>query len=102
MGDVGQDQAAINAQLLADNEELRASLRTITAELAQMRQGGRPNGPRPPGRHQPDPHDTDSDADSTDDTRSQDEERPNRGGVACTGTNRIQATIDPGVGRLKA
>ena len=80
MGDVGQDQAAINAQLLADNEELRASLRTITAELAQLRQGGRPNGPRPPGRHQPDPHDTDSYADSTDDTRSQDEERPNRGG----------------------
>ena len=80
MGDVGQDQAAINAQLLADNEELRASLRTITAELAQLRQGGRPNGPRPPGRHQPDPHDTDSDADGTDDTRSQDEERPNRGG----------------------
>nr|VDD60006.1 unnamed protein product [Brassica oleracea] len=67
MGDVGQDQAAINAQLLADNEELRASLRAITAELAQLRQGGRPNGPRPPGRHQPDPHDTDSDADSTDD-----------------------------------
>ncbi|KAL0837842.1 hypothetical protein Bca101_089732 [Brassica carinata] len=80
MGDVGQDQAAINAQLLADNEELRASLRVITAELAQLRQGGRPNRPRPPGRHQPDPHDTDSDADSTDDTRSQDEERPNRGG----------------------
>nr|VDC66985.1 unnamed protein product [Brassica rapa] len=45
MGDVGQDQAAINAQLLADNEELRASLRAITAELAQLRQGGRPNGP---------------------------------------------------------
>ncbi|KAF3517125.1 hypothetical protein DY000_02061155 [Brassica cretica] len=80
MGDVGQDQAAINAQLLADNEEQRASLRAITAELAQLRQGGRPNGPRPPGRHQPDPHDTDSDADNTDDTRSQDEERPNRGG----------------------
>ncbi|KAF3532328.1 hypothetical protein DY000_02040188 [Brassica cretica] len=67
-------------QLLADNEELRASLRAITAELAQLRQGGRPNGPRPPGRNQPDPHDTDSDADSTDDTRSQDEDRPNRGG----------------------
>uniref|UniRef100_A0A0D3A938 CCHC-type domain-containing protein n=2 Tax=Brassica TaxID=3705 RepID=A0A0D3A938_BRAOL len=80
MGDVGQDQAAINAQLLADNEELRASLRAITAELAQLRQGGRPNGPRPPGRNQPDPHDTDSDADSTDDTRSQDEDRPNWGG----------------------
>ncbi|CAG7876003.1 unnamed protein product, partial [Brassica rapa] len=45
MGDVGQDQAAINAQLLADNEELRAILRAITAELAQLWQGGRPNGP---------------------------------------------------------
>ncbi|KAG5388624.1 hypothetical protein IGI04_030165 [Brassica rapa subsp. trilocularis] len=96
MGDVGQDQAAINAQLLADNEELRASLRAITAEVTQLRQGGRHDGPRPPGRNQPDPHDTDSDEDSTDGTRSQDEERPNRG-VACTGTNRVQATIDPGV-----
>ncbi|WZY93770.1 hypothetical protein YC2023_066099 [Brassica napus] len=50
MGDVGQDQAAINAQLLADNEELRASLRTITAELDEERpnRGGRRNarGPR--------------------------------------------------------
>ena len=80
MGDVGQDQAAINARLLADNEELRANLRAITAELSQLRQGGRPNGPRPPRRNQPDPHDTDSDTDSTDDTRSQDEERLNRGG----------------------
>ncbi|KAF3585953.1 hypothetical protein F2Q69_00027458 [Brassica cretica] len=80
MGDVGQDQAAINAQLLAANEELRASLRAITAELTQLRQGGRPNGPRPPGRNQLDPHDTDSDVDSTDDTRSQDEDRPNQGG----------------------
>nr|VDD29348.1 unnamed protein product [Brassica oleracea] len=80
MGDVGQDQAAINAQLLAANEELRASLRAITAELTQLRQGGRPNGPRPPGRNQPDPHDTDLDADSTDDTRSQDEDMPNQGG----------------------
>ncbi|KAF3504096.1 hypothetical protein F2Q69_00040891 [Brassica cretica] len=80
MGDVGQDQAAINAQLLAANEELRASLRAITAKLTQLRQGGRPNGPRPPRWNQPDPHDTDSDADSTDDTRSQDEDRPNQGG----------------------
>ncbi|KAG5373805.1 hypothetical protein IGI04_042880 [Brassica rapa subsp. trilocularis] len=63
MGDVGQDQAAINAQLLADNEELRASLRAITAEVTQLRQGGRHNGPRPPGRNQPDPHDTDSNED---------------------------------------
>ncbi|KAL0649474.1 hypothetical protein Bca4012_092165 [Brassica carinata] len=95
MGYVGHDQAAINAQLLADNEELRASLRAITAELAQLRQGGRPNGPRPPGRHQPDPHDTDSDADSTDDTRSQDEERPNRGGRRNARGPRAQV----GVGR---
>ena len=77
MGDVGQDQAAINAQLLA--KELRANLRAITAELAQLRQGGRPNGPRPPRRNQPDLHDTVSDSDMTDDKRSQDEERLNRG-----------------------
>ncbi|XP_048627545.1 uncharacterized protein LOC125596439 [Brassica napus] len=90
MGDVGQDQAAINAQLLADNEELRASLRAITAEVTQLRQGGRHNGPRPPGRNQPDPHDTDSDEDSTDDTRSQDEERPNRGGRRNARGPRVQ------------
>ncbi|KAG5414725.1 hypothetical protein IGI04_002292 [Brassica rapa subsp. trilocularis] len=94
MGDVGQDQAAINAQLLANNEELRASLKSITAELAQLRQGGRPNRPRPPGRNQPDPQDTDSDADSTDDTRSQDEDRPNRGGRRNARGHRAQELAD--------
>ncbi|CAG7875966.1 unnamed protein product [Brassica rapa] len=90
MGDVGQDQAAINAQLQADNEELRGNLRAINAKLAQPRQGGRPNGPRPPRRNQPDPHDTDSDTDSTDDTSSQDEERLNRGGRRNARGHRVQ------------
>ena len=90
MGDVGQDQAAINAQLLADNEELRANLRAITTELAQLRQGGRPNGPRPPGRNQPDLHDTDSDVDSTDDKRSHEEERLNRGRSRNARGHRVQ------------
>ncbi|KAF2619964.1 hypothetical protein F2Q68_00040038 [Brassica cretica] len=63
MGEVGQDQVAINAQLLAANDEFRASLRAITEQLSQVHQRDRPNGPRRPARYQPD---LESDADSTD------------------------------------
>ncbi|KAG5392710.1 hypothetical protein IGI04_022673 [Brassica rapa subsp. trilocularis] len=51
MGEVGRDQAAINAQLQAANEEIRASLRVITKQLTYIQQRDRPTRPRPPARH---------------------------------------------------
>lgn len=66
MGEVDRDRAALNAQFQTTNDELRASHRAITEQLAQIKQRDRPNGPRPPARNQPD---LDSDADSTDDTK---------------------------------
>ncbi|KAG5384891.1 hypothetical protein IGI04_036361 [Brassica rapa subsp. trilocularis] len=80
MGEVGRDQAAINAQLQAANEEIRASLRVITEQLTHIQQRDGPNGPRPPARRQPYQLDQDSDADSTDDTQSREAEHPNRAG----------------------
>ena len=82
MGEVGQDQVAINAQLLAANDEFRTSLRAITEQLSQVHQRDRPNGPRPPARYQPD---LESDADSTDDTQSREAERRNRAGNGQAG-----------------
>ncbi|KAF3573528.1 hypothetical protein F2Q69_00059771 [Brassica cretica] len=64
MGEAGRDQAAINAQFLAANEEIRASLRVITEQLTHIQQRDRPNGPRPPARRQPYQSDQDSDADN--------------------------------------
>ena len=80
MGEAGRDQAAINAQFLAANEEIRASLRVITEQLTHIQQRDRPNGPRPPARRQPYQSDQDSDADSTGDTQSREAEQQNRAG----------------------
>ena len=96
MGEVGRDQAAINAQLQAANEEIRASLRVITEQLTHIQQRDRPNGPQPPARRQPYQSDQDSDADSTDDTQNREAEHPNRAGDGRGREQRVQGGDDPG------
>ena len=57
MGDVNANdvptQADINAQLIAGQAQLTATMNAVTEQLARLEQGNRPNGPRPRSRNHP-------------------------------------------------
>ncbi|KAF2618486.1 hypothetical protein F2Q68_00039576 [Brassica cretica] len=57
MGDINVDdvpnQAEINAQLLAGQAQLTATMNAVTEQLARLEHGNRPNGPRPRRRNHP-------------------------------------------------
>ena len=57
MGDVNANdvptQADINAQLIAGQAQLTATMNAVTEQLDRLEQGNRPNGPRPRRRNHP-------------------------------------------------